>query len=708
MGEEAERTRGPRWMRKAPVFVGLAVVLLFVGSMLLATDAHFVPQVVDLYVVCQYAKAMAEGHPFRYNPGELPSTGSTSVLHTAILGLAHALGARGEGLIAFAVVFGAALYLFSIVTAGRIGRLLGGAREEGLAGGLVALGGPVTWGFLYGSDIALFMALSLWLLERWLVFWRDGSARGFAIAGALLSLSRPEGLPIALALGAASRLRRPRPSTTEGRLLPWVPALAALFLLVLQRAMTGEWLGSSVGGKSLLPNYGFADTLGLAAEYLVDVTRGLLLGLYSSQDPVGFARGWASLGFPPLALLLILAVAAAAPAVLRLPVQIWLALVALLFALVGPNVFMGVHFNRYLMWAFPGLLALTAVGLGIATRLLARGDETLDRSLFAWTAALFLVLGLLSTLRFANVYGQMAADVYRREVPTAEWIRKNLPPGVAIANVATSLEYLSGHRNLNLHGVTSPAFFGNRMIEKEAGLFESLNRFPASELPPYLLVGASGLEGSALYRELVTGDPLYRSFSLSDDLLVFRARWDIVGRNRRLYRPESLSAVAGLTEVDRLNVCDVQDEAAHGYRYESRRGDLRFSGAVHFEGYALASGREDVADSGRPILGSERFRVKTARGRDLVVVFRTLASVQGRTSRSPGSLTVGFQSHTIEMSEAGFIVRVGGRSLPALVFRNGPGWNEHLFRIPAEALSEGTTELQLSGRYASFYYWFFQ
>jgi hypothetical protein len=522
-------------MRMTPVLAGIAVALVFVGFMLLATDAHFAPQVIDLFVVCQYAKAMAEGHPFRYNPGEPPSTGSTSVLHTAILALAHALGARGEGLVAFAIALGAALYLVSIVLAGRIGRLLAGPREGLFAAGLVALGGPVVWGFLYGSDIALFMALNLWLLERWLVYWRDGRARGLALAGSLLALARPEGLLIALGLGAASLLRRPRPSTAEARALPWMPTAAALLLFVFQRAMTGGWLGSSVGGKSLLPNYGFADSMGLAAEYLVDVARGLLLGLYPGQIPIGFSRGYASLGFPPLALFLILAAAVGVAAGLRRALQLWLALTALLFALVGPNVFMGVHFNRYLMWAFPGLLALTAAGLGVVTRLLAREDAALERSFYWSLAGLFLGLGLLNTARMADMYGQLAGDVYRREVPTAEWIRQNLPPGVAIANVSTSVEYLSGHRSLNLHGVTSPAFFGNRLVEKEAGLFESLNRFPSAELPPYFLVSAAGLESSALYRELVAGEPLFRSFSLGDDLLIFRARWDLLGRSRALY-----------------------------------------------------------------------------------------------------------------------------------------------------------------------------
>ena len=53
--------------------------------LLAATQGRFVAQVADLYVTCQYAKAMAEGHPFRYNPGEPPSTagaGSSSPWRT--------------------------------------------------------------------------------------------------------------------------------------------------------------------------------------------------------------------------------------------------------------------------------------------------------------------------------------------------------------------------------------------------------------------------------------------------------------------------------------------------------------------------------------------------------------------------------------------------------------------------------------------------
>jgi hypothetical protein len=642
---------------------------------------------------------MAEGHPFRYNAGEAPTTGATSLLHTAILALAHAAGARGEGLVAFAILLGAALYLASLPLAARVATRLAGAREGLLAGGLVALSGPVVWGYLYGSDIALFLFLALLLLERWLAWWDGASVSGFAVAGTLVALARPEGLLIALALGAASLLRRP--VARRERLLPWAPLAAALAVLALQRLVTGRWLQTSVGEKALLPNYGPVEALAIASKYGVDVIRGLLLGLYPAEVPIGFSQGQAPYFFPPLALLLVLLAAVRPPAPLRVPVRAWIGLVALVFAVAGPNVFMGVHFNRYLLWAFPGLLALTAVGLGAATRLLARDDAGLERDLFRAGAFLFLLLGLLSTARFAAVYAEMAGETWRREIPMAAWIRANLPPGVAIANAATSVEYLTGHRSVNLHGVTSPAFVGNRTAEREAGLFESLGRLPAAERPPFLLLTRSGHDGSELMRALADGAPLFETASLGDDLLLFRARWDLLDRGEEPALPEAATAVASLEAVDRLDVCDAGDEAAHGYRHESRQGEVLLAGSVGLG--PLADGGTALADAGRLIVGGESFRVRTHGGRALVVVLRSRSPVAVSSLRAQGGRAV-----PVDVPGMGIVVRAGGREVARFALQNRPGWNEHVLRLPAEAVSEGTTDLALSGRYAAFHYWLYQ
>jgi 4-amino-4-deoxy-L-arabinose transferase-like glycosyltransferase len=680
------------------ILLGLVVATCFVSLMLWTTEGHFVAQVSDLYLIAQYAQAMADGHPFRYNPGEAPTTGATSMLHTALLAIAHAAGARREGLIAFAILVGAGLYLASVPLAARIGTHLAGRREGLLAGALVALSGPVVWGYLYGSDIALFLCLALWLLERWLAFASGGSPRGLCLAGTLLALARPEGLPIALALALAGLWRTPAARRQQLWLL--LPVAAGLGMLALQRAITGSWLATSVAEKSLLPNYGPVEALALASRYGVDVARGLLLGLYPPDATIGFARGEAAFFFPPLALaLVLLAVVPQGP--LAWAARAWLGLVAVVFALTGPNVFMGVHFNRYLMWAFPGLLAFAAAGLSVLTRLLARDDLALERRLFGAFAGAMLLLGLLSTAHFAAVYSQLAGETWRREIPMAAFIRDQLPPGVAIANAATSVEYLTGHRNLNLHGVTSPAFVGGRTAEREASMFEGLGRLAADERPPYLLLTRSSHEGSELLQALAPGPPVFATTSFGDDLLLFEARWGLLDGDEAPLLEPALSATAGLELADRLDVCDPRDEAAHGYRFDSRRGELLLAGSVAIG--PLPGGAGPLADAGRLILGGESFRVRTRKGRDLVMVARTRSSIVARGLRSSGAL-----ASEVASPEAGFVVTAGGRELARVTLPNAPGWNEHVIRLPGDAVAEGETALSLRGRYTAFHYWFYQ
>lgn len=686
---------------RAPLLVGILVATAFLGLMLWTTEGHFVAQVSDLYVIAQYAQALAEGHPFRYNAGEPASSGATSLLHTAVLALAHASGARGEGLVAFAVLLGAALYLASIPLAARIAGRLAGPREGRLAGTLLALSGPVVWGYLYGSDIAVFLLLALLLLDRWLAFFGGDSARGVALAGSLLALARPEGLLIGLALAVAGRWRTPASRTC--RLWLWLPVAAGLGVIALQRAVTGSWLSSSVAEKSLWPNYGPVETLAVATRYGVDVLRGLLLGLYPPESAIGFARGEASFFFPPLALVLVLLAVARPGGPFVVPTRLWLALVAVVFALTGPNVFMGVHFNRYLMWAFPGLIALSAAGLGTLTRLAARDDAPLERDLFRGGAALVLLLGALSTAHFAAVYAEMAGETWRREIPMAAFIRAQLPRGVAIANLATSVEYLTGHRNLNLHGVTSPGFAGSRTAEREAGMFESLGRRPAADRPPYLLLTRSGREGSELLQALAPGAPLYATSSFGDDLLLFRASWDVLDGGDEPALETASGVVSALERTDQLDVCDPLDEAAHGYRYVSRFGEILIAGSVAIGPVGSGSSERLLADAGRLVLGGESFRVRTRSGRDLVVVLRSRSSLVARALSARG----GFAAE-VEVPEAGVVVLAGGREVARLALHNAPGWNEHVIRVEADAVGDGFTSLELRGRYAAFHYWFYQ
>src|SRR5262249_55443273 len=154
--------------------------------------------------------------------------------------------------------------------------------------------------------------------------------------------------------------------------------------------VTGSWLGTSVADKSLLASFGLNQGLAVASEYGVDVGRRRLLRLYPSQVPLGLNRGWGSFFFPPLALVAIGRTTSLPPRPLRRATAAWLAMVALVFAAVTPSVFIGSQFQRYLLWAFPGLLALTAAGLGQATALIRDGAR--ERATFRAVAILWVGL----------------------------------------------------------------------------------------------------------------------------------------------------------------------------------------------------------------------------------------------------------------------------------------------------------------------------
>ena len=311
----------------------------------------------------QYAQALAEGHPFQYNPGEAPTTGATSLLHTTILALAHAAGARGEGLIAFAILLGAALYLASLALAVRIGDAARRA-ARGPAGRRRSWRSAVPWSGASSTAPTSRCSCS-WPCGCSTAGWRSRAAApraGWRVAGALLALARPEGLPIAGALALAGLWRAPAATRRAAVAVAcrWRPGSASL---ALQRAFTGTWLCDlrrrQVAAAELRARRD--------ARAASQVRRGRDARPAARALPARRRRSASRAARPPSSFrrspccwscCAVARTGARSPG----PRACGSRLVAVVFALVGPNVFMGVHFNRYLMWAFPGLLALRRGG----------------------------------------------------------------------------------------------------------------------------------------------------------------------------------------------------------------------------------------------------------------------------------------------------------------------------------------------------------
>jgi hypothetical protein len=229
-------------------------------------------------------------------------------------------------------------------------------------------------------------------------------------------------------------------------------------------------------------------------------------------------------------------------------------------------------------------------------------------------------------------------------------------------------------------------------------MLEGLARL--GDRPEYLITTAASQEGSALLREIADGPPLFRTTSFGDEIEIYRTRSYALVSATRAYLPATLAAVGGRQLVDSLNVCDPADEKAHGYRFESRLGNLRLHGTALVESY---TGGPRVADAGRAIIGSEGFHVSAAPGRDLLIVMRTTQVVPVNILR-PG----GGRAEPLQFLEAELEVSADGRPAARARFRPGAGWDEALVVVPGAAITQTRTRLDLIGRYAAYRYWFFQ
>ena len=697
--------------KRRPIFpialLCLGVSSAYILSMLAVTEGHFVPQVSDLYLIAQYAKGFAEGHPFQYNPGEAPTTGATSLLHTLFLAAAHFIGFRGEGLIAFAILSGACFGFLTALQVYRAGHILAGSARIAMLGtALVIVNGPLAWSFHYGADIALVLFLSSWLFAAWLEgAGTDSSASmRFVLPACLLALTRPEAAVLVSGL-AAWTVWDERQKTGKWRLrAAWfLPTLAAILAPLGFSILTGSAANTSFAQKLLSANWGGFSAAVLSVEYWSDILRGVLLGFYPASQRLGLGGGNAPYFAAPFLLVFVfLALIKRSPEVRRAGAFLLGALITAL--LVTPTIHLGVHSNRYLLFVLPPLLILFSLGLEQVAVGIESGLRAPRLVAFRRLSVLALVFAGLSVARFALVYADSASSVFRKDEALFEFIRTRLPEGATFLNNGSAIEYRTGRRSVNLSGVVTPDFADILPVETEAGAFELLSRPSFGPLPPYLIAYDSYIAGSPSWSALVGGPPLFVTSSLEgSELAIYPTRSDLVGRQRELVR---LELPGDLTLVDRVNVADPIDERSHRYRWRSSVGTRSLFAALKldtYRGLGRGSGRE-LADGGRIIIGFEEVDVATpSPNADLWIAVRTHPEPSARLRHPEGErrMDLGMPESSLRFSTP--LGRTEWFRTPLAA-----GWNEVAYRLPAALLGRPITRLRIDGRYAAYWYGFYQ
>jgi hypothetical protein len=247
--------------RRRWLMIGLALAIVIVGVVYLWPSFKEFPM-DDAYIHLVYAENLAEHGGLFFNTPDEDGVGSSSILWVLLIAAGHKVGVPGQWLMK-------GLGLLSlIVVAESLFILLASVWRPSLAAAaslLAALSGNMLWFALNGMETMLFLALGLVALlhyrrERW-------AALGVTLG--LLTLTRPEGLALLLAIAGVELLRGKGPLLERLRRKPgrnltvvagWCLAVSAPWFLYLL-ARTSQPLPTSGTAKQFSSSLVFEQTL---------------------------------------------------------------------------------------------------------------------------------------------------------------------------------------------------------------------------------------------------------------------------------------------------------------------------------------------------------------------------------------------------------------------------------------------------------------
>ncbi len=444
-------------LRRIPseaIFATLATlsVALFVLATALSAEGIGFP-LDDSWIHQVYGRNLAQRGEWAFVPG-VPSTATTSPAYTVLLAAGYVLGVN---FFLWAFVWGAAALAWMGALGARVAtRIFPALRGARLWTGLALVTSwHLVWAAVSGMETALFAALSVWLvLLTWRAHERLADARvplrrawahglGFGLAGALLTLTRPEGMGLIALAGLFALLawptgaRRQYMSWALGVTLGW--ALGVVPYLALNYHIAGTWLPNTSAAKQA-ENAPFLERAlwaryvemlrPLAASGLLPLTPSVFVGAAHVARRAQADRR-AVLGLLPLA---------------------WALLDLSAYAVKMPAAY---HHGRYVIPILPHLLLY---GVGGTLLILRWGRRA------AWTRVLSRSLALtavLTTLGFLGIgarqYTLDVSIINSEMVQTAHWVRENLPTDELLAvHDIGALGYYAPRPILDLAGLVSP------------------------------------------------------------------------------------------------------------------------------------------------------------------------------------------------------------------------------------------------------------
>jgi hypothetical protein len=597
-----------------------------------ASHGYFPAPLDDVYIHFDFARALAQGHPFEWVPGNGYSSGETSPLYAVVLALGWLIGFHGRLL----GVWASMVAVLAVASFVRSAQTLARPCPRWLAAGvalLVLSMGIVDWSLFSGMEVATFAAalgqalVALLRTRAPMGAQRAGLTREAAqwrlgAWGAVLVLLRPEAgvlvgvFAILAARGAARR------SGLAAVLRSALPGLVATALVLgANRLATGETQSAGAQLKLLSSNPYLSD-VDRARAYVENILTFTIKGAraeLSTVRPLGLV-------VPGLALVSLLVRE-------RRVLGVACVLGALAWVLlVSFNNNSPFHNFRYYAPALLLLLVAAASGAAAITQMLGRRSGPLVAGALLATA---IIAGAARIPAQVTHFRRASGNIRDQQIEVAVRLAAAMEPGSSVLlGDAGAIPFVSERHALDALGLGGYRRmpFARAAVNGEASTVELIERLAIEERPRYLALYPNwfGLITSRFGVEL-------ERVTLADNLIC-------AGPTKVIYRSDwsALESThdASADLVDELDVADVISEAEHAYVSPAPHG-----GWTTLDILADESGARRF-DGGRiiPAGGTESFVVRrSSDAKQVRIIVRVDDGARGlrlRTSRSVSDLVV--------------------------------------------------------------------
>jgi hypothetical protein len=518
-----------RWLERALIAAAVAAGAIQTSWVETGYTAVGFP-LDDAWIHLQFARNVAEGHGFSFNPG-VPSSGSTAPLWTLVLAVPLAFGA---GPVAAAKTLGLACVLAAALAAGSLTRHLTASRMAGAFAGIaVALTPRMVWAGLSGMEVGLYTALSTLSVLAYARTARTGrTGLGWGLLAGLAGWARPETFVIGPVLALGWMLSDGRVPATRRLVRGWWQPIAAWTLLL------GAFVAFNVAlGGNPMPNtyyakaYGMGTVLGIAAghwsdalwdavrfpfRFLDDSVRWQAeqgMWLFGAAVP-GVLAALGRLGRPaPPAGPAILGILLAAPAIK---------------GLVAPEPVLLVHDGRYIGHLLVLGIVVCALGFDALRRMVRPGWLVV-----ALATGALVQIGA-ATARGAATYAAEVRNINDLQVRTARWIAAHTSPDARIAtNDIGAIGFFGRRFILDTEGLVSPEAIWPKRMHRHLEFLEASK-------PDVLVIFPNWYPKVAARTDLfdeVARVSAEKVIAGGESLVIYRTPWTRPGRLRVPERP---------------------------------------------------------------------------------------------------------------------------------------------------------------------------